>query len=183
MTQATTEEPNAVVLASEASARYEGVKAMVAQLNVEASLAENDTRSALEFQMDIVERILSGETEEEIFEAQEAGGESGKDFINRPFRLAGADLEFVQSQIKTANAFPFYARMRVTEIVTGDEHSITCGGFSVVAVLYALRLRGFLQEDVAKAMTFTAKSTASGNMRLAVTPYAEPKPRGKASAK
>lgn len=186
MTTEEATEPNAVVVATTAG-RYEMLKEMVEVLHVEASLQEGDTRSAIDFQMSIVEAILNAETEEEIFDAQEAGGLSGQDFINRPFTIFAEDVEFVQTAIKSGTTFPFYVRIKAAEMATGVEHNITCGGFSIVPVLYALRKRGFLNDETPKAMAFKSTATLSGNSRLSLVPYVEPKPRkaspAKASAK
>lgn len=182
-TEVVADEPNAVLVATVDHSRFEALYGMVQRLKLEASLEDGDRGDAIDFQMSIVEAILSGETEEEIFQSQEAGGTSGQDFVNRPFRVIADDITFVQTGIKSSTTFPFYVRMRVVEVATGEEDTITCGGFTIVPVLFALREKGFINNEVPKALSFKATQTRTGNTRLTLVPFTEPKPKTKASAK
>lgn len=107
----------------------------------------DEDQDADEFVMGLMEQILSAETIDDIFAAQEAGAKAGKDFTNRPFLLKGENLAFRRSRLKTG--FPFYAVMTVTEIATGDEVQLTCGGKTFMAVVTALRDRGYFNDDPA----------------------------------
>lgn len=177
----TTEAPveNAVLVAT-AGSTLPTVKAMIERLNVEATLTEGmDAAGALKFQLEIAERILLGTTEEEIFEAQEAGSTSGLDFAGHAFTLLSDDLEFVQTAIRSENAFPFYCRLRAHVIGTDDDVAVTCGGLSVVTVLYKLREIGSINDETPKALIIKATATANGNTRLSLMPHTVKPARGK----
>lgn len=98
-----------------------------------------------DFVLGIMEDILSAETFEEIFAAQEKGGmTSGKDFANRPFFLQGSDIQWQKSRHK---AVPFYALMKVTDFASGEEIMLNCGGKTFVCVLRGLQMAGYFTEE------------------------------------
>ena len=156
--------------------RHEPLREMVLRLGAETNLQQEEIREDTEdFVFGILDNILSAETEEEIFDAQDAGSTSGKDFLDRPFTLHEDGLTFRKTSILQENVFPYYAQMRVAEISTGEEYFITCGGLSVVAVLFALRQHGSLNVDGGKALVFRGKPTQSGMTRLEIRPAKMPK--------
>lgn len=168
--------------------KREILRAMVTTLKLETELDTSEGMSTEDFVFDIVESILSAETEEEIFDAQEAGSESGKEFIDRPFFLTEDGLTFRRSMIPTPGSLPFYAMMDITEISTGEEHVVSCGGISVVSVLFSLRAKEFLNAEkypTGKPLVLIGKSTAAGYTRLEIRPYRLPevKPSGKTQRK
>jgi hypothetical protein len=101
----------------------QNIKNMVMDLHERlGGLEESERKGADDFVLDIMEAILAADTVEEVFAAAEAGGVSGEDFVNRPFTLTSAGLQFPLSraEYREAGGFPFFARMRVTEVATGE---------------------------------------------------------------
>lgn len=167
--------------------RRDALREMVLALTAETALDATDRTSADDFVLDIVESILSAETEEDIFEAQEAGTVSGKDFLNIPFRLLEEELSFVRvaEEYRSPTTLPFYARMTVARLDNGEWETISCGGNSVVSVLFALRKTGALAkytEDGGRPLVITAKQGAV-NQFLLLKPYAVAVPKPAKSAK
>lgn len=95
-----------------------------------------------DFMLDLMEQILAAETEEEIFAAQSTGMIAGKDFTNRPFWLRGDDIQIRKTTYRQGG-LPWYAVMKVTEVATNDEFVLNCGGKTFMAVLQALRNKGY----------------------------------------
>lgn len=156
------------------------LRSMVLRLKAETDLEAAEGVSAEDFVFDIVESILAAETEEDIFEAQSSGAESGKEFVNRPFLLTEENLRFMKSRLVEPGKLPFYALMDVTEIATGNEYTMTCGGISVVSVLFALREKGFLSAERypnGRPLVLQPKDTASGFVRLEIQPFKLPEPQ------
>lgn len=103
------------------------------------------TPPSADFVLGIMEDILSADTFEDIFAAQEKGGMvAGKDFANRPFYLTGDGIQYQKSKYK---AVPFYAMLRVTEYASGEEIILNCGGKTFLAVLVALQERGYFTAE------------------------------------
>lgn len=185
-------EPTAVVDAEvideRAVARRDALREMVQVLMNETALSVEEERGSTDdFVMDIVESILSAESEEEIFEAQEAGTTSGKDFINIPFRLLEENLTFLRTaeQYRTPGTLPFYVRMDCARLDNGEWATITTGGNSVVAVLYALRKNAILErynDQGGRPLVIVAKQGAV-NEYLLLKPYAVAQPKASKSAK
>lgn len=111
---------------------------MLQSQKLEAEFAANNNRSD-SFVYDLMEKILAAQTAEEIFAAQDSGMVSGKDFAGRAFYLKADDITIVQSTITEGEGLPFYAVLKVTEISTGEEYVLNCGGKTFMAVLEGLR--------------------------------------------
>jgi hypothetical protein len=156
---------------------------MVRELANEATAAEaNGTGD--EFVMDLMERILNADTADAVFDAQESSMVSGKDFSSRPFVIASADdIEWRRStQVNTdGGGFPLYAVMRVTEIATGDEVMLNCGGKTFVTVLYALIKRDYFNaalHPAGRSLVIVAVPSPAGAY-LKLQPFKRPESRGK----
>jgi len=115
---------------------YPALRHMMQILTMEAESAPDD--NADEFVMSLMEKILSATTPEEIFAAQDSGMRSGQDFAGRPFYLAAQDISIRRSSIQEGG-LPFYAMVKVTEIATGEEHVLNCGGKTFMSTLHGLR--------------------------------------------
>jgi len=157
------------------------LRAMVQNLRTETEDLAVDSDV---FVMDLMEQILAADTVEDIFAAQEAGLLSGKDFTNRPFLLKEEDIIVVRSNLRTG--FPFYARMQVTEIGMGEPPlTLACGGKTFMAVLLALRTKGYFKTDKAypegKPLVLIATESGDGAY-LSLRPFAGYRPAN-ASAK
>lgn len=115
---------------------------LLKRLNLNASL---DSSTA---QFEIMAGIQRATTLDEIFAAANAGTISGEDFTNRPFLLKSDGFEWKRSarQFLQDGGFPFFALLRVTEIMTGQEKVIACGGYSFVATLDAISSKGYLEQ-------------------------------------
>ena len=160
----------------------EHIRSMVAAMHDQLP-KEGETRSEDGFVLDIMESVLAAETVDAIFAAAESGGISGQDFVGRPFELSADGLDFVLTAelYRNQGAFPFYARMRVTDLDTGEVSNVTCGGKSVVTILYALKSKGFL--DAGFGLVIAEIPTASGMVALTLKPYRKPEVKAKVKAK
>jgi hypothetical protein len=100
-----------VVSASENTALRE----MVRTLKVQTDMGAGDGN---DFVLDLMESILNAKDENEVFELQESGMMSGKDFTGRPFVVRQEDIEWKQASAAyvSEGAFPFYAIIRATEL-------------------------------------------------------------------
>jgi hypothetical protein len=122
-----------------------------------------DGSSNNEFVLSIMDKIASAETFDDIFAAQESGLVSGKDFVNRPFVINGREaVEWRKSDQKNTDqgGYLFYAILHVTPLDTGEEMTIACGGKTFVAVLHALRTRGYFDEE--RTMIITSVESREG---------------------
>lgn len=146
------------------------IRSLIGKLELEATV---DSKSST---YSIMERILAAETEEEIFDAQEAGSIGSKDHTLQPFRLQASGIEWKKSgQVYIdQGGFPYYALLHVTDIATGEELVINAGGPSVVSVLSNLlsldgderpiEKRPFerYREEGGRPLQFVPKPVASG---------------------
>lgn len=134
---------NAVSVPTSAGTDLATLHPEIASLLRELSMEATNVENVDDFAMTIMTNILSAETEEDIFGAQDEGMTSGKDYLNTPFRLdmGGISWRASSEDYITEGGFPFYAIMNVTEIESGEEFALNCGGKSFVAVLRALQRR------------------------------------------
>lgn len=168
----------------------ERVKAMAQAIAIEASI-EDPTASSENFVYEIMDNILSAETEEEVYEAQEVGTTGTKDFVGVAFRLKDANISWRKSGMwdpTKPGSFPFFAVMTVTRLDTGEDEVVSGGGLTFVASLYRLQqLNAFdsHEADGGKPLVITAKPTGSGFHVLMLKAYKVPAPansRGKAKS-
>lgn len=130
--------------------------------------------------------LVAEETEEAIFAAANAGSISGQDFVDRPFLLNDGDISFrVSSKTYTdQGSFPWYVLMKVTAMDTGEECTVTCGGFSILTVLWRFDAAGILKKyEGGMPLIIKGKTTGSGNTVLLLHPYNPPKLTTNATSK
>lgn len=148
------------------------IAAMIRRLE-SAALTADDRAT----QLRIMENILSAEDEESLFRAQEAGTVSSKNFLEIPFRLRAAGIEWRQSapQYVEQGQFPVYALLTVETLEHGDTVVVNAGGLSTCAVLAKMtewdedtsrpvekRPFAAYEEDGGRPMQFVARTTTSG---------------------
>lgn len=115
--------------------------------------------------LSIAERILSAESEEEIFAAANAGTKGGRDYIDRPFLLKEDDITIRESQrtdldgglIDPRDQKMYFGLLNVTDLETGNQETINTGSPSLLSTILALRDGGHM-----------AKYTESGGMPLVI---------------
>jgi hypothetical protein len=148
----------------------EEIKALVQKMAAES---ESFGDSGLEITMGIMGRILTAASEEEIFAAADAALTSSQDYIQIPFRLKEDGLTARKSTVEESNGFPYYWIMKVTEIESGEEVTLSCGGASAVATLSALRDNGILakyEDQGGMPLVFFEKAAKVGSIVL-LRPY------------
>src|ERR1700749_1533718 len=97
--------------------------------------------------LQIMDTILSQTSEEEIFDAAEAGTLSSENYVGVPFRVKSDSVSWRSSgsQYTDEGAFPYYALVRILD-VDGKPQVLNCGGVSVVPTLFALWDKGILEK-------------------------------------
>jgi len=121
--------------------------------------------------LSIMENILNAETPEELWERQQAGGLSSKDYINKPFQLLSDNLTWRKSTLTGSDTtFPFYAMCRVNDVESGEEKVVNGGGFSFVSVLSKLQEFGMLDEK--HTYQLVEKQTSAGYNVVLIMPVA-----------
>lgn len=125
-----------VTSALEPTANLNEVRLLLTRLQNEVSFTEENGGTALS----IMESMLAAESEEELFDRQEAGAVSSKDFVLRPFRLLPENIQWKNSNKAyiEQGGFPFYALITVTDMETGDRVVIDSGSPSVISILSKL---------------------------------------------
>lgn len=160
----------------------EKLVALVNKLNLEAETFGDSMSSTF----DILENILSATTEEEIFNAANAGTNSGQDFVDIPFRIREDGISARKSRKNdSGQGFPIYLQLNVVRLDTNEPIVISIGGLSAVATLAALRDNGVLAsyEDLnGMALVFKEKQATNGNVLL-VQPWAAGNSRNGSSKK
>lgn len=160
--------------------KYAHVLNMVTALAEEASVP-----GASDFDVDgFMESILSGETDEEVFGAQELASLASKDYLNAPFLLKADGIKWMRSTI--AQGFPFYALLMVTDQESGEEVVVNTGGMSSVSVIYRLEELNYFNADEhpdGRLLQFVGKPTSSGNMVVLIKPVAPVKRAAARAAK
>lgn len=135
------------------------------------------------FVMRVMEDILTAESFDDVFAAQEQGMVAGKDFTGRPFYLRGDDIQIRPSTITGPGGFTHFAIFRVTEIATGETVTVNCGGKSFMAALFRLRDLGyFLPEkgcpEEGRPLVLKATESDSGTEYLSLLPFKVPTANG-----
>ena len=95
----------------------------------------------VDFVREIMERILSAESFDDVFEAQSSGMTSGKDMDARPFYVKSIeDIEWRTSNLNLNDPqrFPYFSVVKATEIATGEQVIFNCGGKTFVPTLWRL---------------------------------------------
>jgi hypothetical protein len=142
--------------------------------------AQLDASGASAATLSIMAAILEAEDEDAIFAAANAGTTSSKNFIGVPFALNGEpeySIEYKKSgaMIREQGGFPFYALIKMVNLVTGAEDTMTMGGQSAVPTLYRLNERGFLRDGY--PFILENKQTGSGFNVVLLKKFMEPKVR------
>jgi hypothetical protein len=152
------------------------LRQMIRRQAIEADLPEN-VQDGKDFIYDIMERILTAETVEDVFAQQEAGLISGQDFTDRPFFLRTDGISIRKST--KPGGLPFYAMLKVLEISTGEDLVINCGGTTFMAVLEALRQKNYFDPTPDRLsgapVVLIAKPSPAGAYLL-LLPYKMPAP-------
>lgn len=175
--------------ANNAAANLPEVRALIRRLEMDAV-----TETATADRFAIMEAILAAESEDELFEKQEAGTVSSKDYLNKPFRLLPENITWKKSgqSYIDQGGFPFYVLLRVTEMATGDDIVIDCGSFSVISVLDKLlefdtedrepEKRSFerFRADGGRPLQFVGKQATNGTVVLLKPVAIEAKPKQRA---
>lgn len=135
------------------------------------------------FIMDLMERILSAETVDDVFAAQESGLVSGKEFTNRPFIIMNDDdIVWRKSDDKytAQSGFPLYVMLRVRTLDTNEEITLSCGGKTFLAVLDALQVRGYFKDSIDGQSLIIFSTESPNGAFLSLMPFKRPEPaRGK----
>lgn len=151
----------------------EKVRQMLARIG---NAATSDTGHV---QLDIMERIQEAETEEELFEAANAGTVAGKSVAGRPFLIHEFEWKHSARAFIEQGAFPFYALLRVTMLDTNKDQVLNCGGLTFVSVLDMLDRKGFLAAKMEKLggypMVLESRATQTGFDVLIPHAYVAPK--------
>lgn len=161
---------------------------LVRKLDFESQ--SSDSRAAA---LSIMEGMLRAETEEELFERQEAGTVSSKDFILRPFRLLAENVQWKKSSavLIEQGGFPYYALLTVTDMETGTDVVVDSGAPSVISVLSKLldmdtddrpmEKRAFerFRADGGRPLQFVEKPVSAGNVIMLKPVVTEAAKRGK----
>lgn len=154
------------------------VRTLLTRLQNEVQFAEESGGTALS----IMESMLAAESEEELFDRQEAGAISSKDFVLRPFRLLPENIQWKKSNqaFVEQGGFPFYALITVTDMETGERVVIDTGSPSCISVLSKLvefdeetrPKRSFepFREKGGRPLQFVGKPVASGNTVILLKP-------------
>lgn len=148
------------------------VAQMITVLEIEASV---NADSGVDASLQIMENILAAETEEDLFQAQEAGTTSGKDFVNKVFRMTSEGIEWRRSRQTYIDqgGFPFFFLARILDVETNQELVINCGGKTVVSMVHKLqKLGGFdrFQAEGGRPLMLRANAAESGNDFLTIHP-------------
>lgn len=135
----------------------------------------------------VLENILNAESWDDIFEAQDSGMQSGKDFVGIPFLIASAaDIEWRTSTKgdTSQGAFPYFAVITATELQTGEPVTFGCGATTFCVALHQLKKRGYFddQPEEGRALVIQEHPTDEGRSYLTIRPYKQPE-RGKRRAK
>jgi len=145
----------------------------------------------------IMSGILGATDLNEVFAAANAGTTAGKDFLNVPFLLQGSELGENGSDIQwkksaavyaEGNGFPWYTLAKVTDLQTGEQRTINCGGFTYVSVIYRLQELNAFDEFVEQGgmpIILSGKQTGAGFTVVIPALYVMPKmpeTRGKSKA-
>ena len=147
---------------------------MMDDLNSRAIVREESGASVV---VQIMEGILSADTFEDLFRAQEAGTVAGKNYINRPFILRPENVEWRRSRdvFIEQGGFPFFFFARVTDLETGDDIVVNCGGQTVVAMMYKLTSTARYwegHEETGRAFTLRSNAAQESDFEyLTIHPY------------
>src|SRR4029077_274325 len=130
--------------------------------------------------LEIMHNILTATDEDAIFAAANAGTVSGKNFTGIPFLLKSDGVQWKRSgnQFTSEGGFPWYALLRVTNLQTGEQQVVNCGGLSFVTTLWRLIETGSIESWDDKGgmpLQLIGKPTSAGYTILLLSKYVMPK--------
>lgn len=165
---ATTDQVNgqvATVRASDGLAEYFQRRALATKNQV-----SEDGSRAYQVMADQVDKILTAETEDDIWGADEGGTTAAKDLTNVPLRVHSYDV--VESG-KFRTDFGVYALLTATNLVTGDDVRLNTGAGLILAKLRAFEAIGYMGggDKGPIDVIFEGIETASGNTVLKMKQY------------
>lgn len=153
-------------------------------LEIEATMDDSEGNLAV---MQIMEAILTADSEEAVLAAANAGTLSSKEW-DRPFWLRGDDITWKISGALYRNPkrWPFYALCRIGDMETGEKHVMTGGGATFCTVLYRFQKLGVFDKpeyaDTGYPMFLMKKAAGQGEVVIP-TKYMIPKSHGRNASK
>jgi len=135
--------------------------------------------SKTEYVHDIMGNILQATTLEELFNAAQGDELSGQEMAMHPFLLLPGHVKFYASKTSYVEqgGFPYYARVECNDYATNRLINFACGGATVVAALYALEFKGFLDKFADHGglpLVIVEQQSAGGNDFLRLQGYSAP---------
>lgn len=136
---------------------------VVAIVNDLKNVATEEDNLAVQFS--IMGNILSAETEEDILAAGDAGTLSSDEYVGIPFRVKDSAItwKFTADRYLKEGAFPFFALVNIVD-ADNKPQTMTAGGMSVVATLYALQKKGIIAQygEQGMPLVIDSKKTNAG---------------------
>ena len=126
----------------------ETVRNWLDKMKLDVSMGPDDDGGVFGVQDSIAEKILLAETEEEIFEAVNAGTLATKEFLDTPFLLQGfgvrgSNLRNEQGEITGTG---FYLLLKVKDLEENVERVLNSGAQSLMATVWRLSELGILSD-------------------------------------
>lgn len=122
----------------------------------------------IEVTVDILDRILSAQTAEEVF-AGMGGLTAAKDIQGDPIEILSVDWR--PSDYKGETAVGFYAVFEVRNLIEDEKQTVGCGSLNIMAQLFSLNRLGAL--PFAAVITQTDKPTDSGYYPMFLRPMTD----------
>lgn len=131
----------------------------VEMIRGEAELTETFDNGS-EIMADVINRVLSAETLEDAFAAQDAGLQNGKDYVDVELNVTDFSVRTSDSKYRKDGDLGVYVRVDATRLDTGETVQFFTGAPNVVVMLWqARKLDKLPLECVVKS-----KETANGEL-------------------
>lgn len=158
------------------TAVFKKIAAFAAKLDLESTIDDGEIDPTV---FEIMAGILGADTEDAIFAAANKGTIATKTYLDQPFLLKRADIQFKLSgrRFTEEGGFPYYALLRVTDLATGEIVTLNGGGKSFLTTIWALQKSNSFEryeETGGMPMVLIGKIASSGNIVVIPKKYILP---------
>lgn len=125
------------------------------------AVTEAGVRSSFDIASQVVDKIVTAESADDVFAANEAGPADLNDFEGQTLNVYS--LDWFTGDAKYKEGLGVYVVFHAYD-TKGNDVVISTGAVNVCSSLYRLEMLGAIREDQPLAVTFRSRTTANGTL-------------------
>jgi hypothetical protein len=127
-------------------------------------IAENESSdNGFEIAANVIDKMLEGQTIDDILSAGSSGPKKGEDMLHKPFVVASLQLFKSAEKFKSGSLGVYYT-VTFRDPIKFTEDVFSIGAPNVVAALWAMDQKNVFDGDDSPTLVIRSKETGNGNM-------------------